>query len=157
MFIDYENQDTKIKHKLLTKMPLKVSECGYKHIDTFINMSPGLIEVQQSNNLTVVIHPTSVMFLTDSQESLTRFKDAWTANAAVANPIHFAEKIDEMDQQEPKVKSTYPYVRTKRKSRLTTLLDQLHGNENIKGSDLRSISKKIYKKRKKGKDEKDER
>jgi len=155
-FYEY-NEDIKIKHKLLAKMPLRVSECGYKHIDTFINMSPGLIEVQQSNNLTVVIHPTSVMFYTDSNDSYARFREAWTSNMAVANPIHFADKIEELDKSSPVAKSSYPYVKAKKKSKVQTLLDQLHGKDGGIGKDLKSIRDRIHKKRKKGNDETDER
>ena len=150
------NRDTKIKPKLLARMPLKVSECGYKHIDTFINMSPGLIEVQQSNNLIVVIRPTSVMFFTDSDDSHRRFREAWTHNMAIANPIHFADKIVELDKTSPVSRSQYPYAKEKKISRMQNLLDQLNEKHST-GIDLKSIRDSLYKKRKKDKDESDER
>ena len=113
----YEDEcGTKIKPKLIAKMPFRGATNDFYILDAFITMSPGIEFLKARGCLITVIHCTSTSFYTDCETCYSRYKEKYTENVAICNLKFFFDSVtDEVTGE------------VKKPTKLRKLLDDLYG------------------------------
>ena len=109
---------TKIKPKLIAKMPFRGATNDFYILDAFIAMSPGIEFLKARGCLITVIHCTSTSFYTDCETCYERYKEKYTDNVAICNlKVFFDSVTDEATGQ------------IKKPTKLRKLINDLHGKD----------------------------
>jgi hypothetical protein len=128
-----EDCSTKIKPKLLAKMPFNFGTNGFHLLDIFVDMSPGLEFLKARGCLISVIHNRSTMFYTDCENCYNRYKQKYTENVAICNLKVFFDSIKDMEKREEKKQEP---------TKLRRLLDQLHDKDDDEDDEQTDSSKR---------------
>jgi hypothetical protein len=118
MYYEENYCETKIKPKLIAKMPFRGATNDFYILDAFIDMSPGLEFLKARGCLISVIHSTSTSFYTDCENCYGRYKEKYTENVAICNLKVFFASVTDEDTGE-----------IKKPTKLRKLLDELHGKD----------------------------
>ncbi len=115
----YEDEcGTKIKPKLIARIPFRGATNDFYILDAFIDMSPGLEFLKARGCLISVIHCTSASFYTDCDACYNRYKEKYTDNVAICNLKVFFDSVTDEATGE-----------IKKPTKLRTLLDEKYGKQ----------------------------